>query len=101
MKPIIRVLAALAALAFLRPAHAQLAVSSTQPGLNATNIARTAPIVVNFNRPVNPATFTPGNFHAFARWMGPVLGVLSFSNNDSTVTLTPATPFSAGDVVTL
>jgi hypothetical protein len=101
MKRSVLFLAAIAMFAMGRSAEAQLAVSSTQPGLNASNISRTAAIVVNFDRPVDTTTFTPADFHAFARWMGPVLGEVSFSNSDSTVTLTPASPFSAGDYVTL
>jgi hypothetical protein len=96
-----RILAVFATLASLHVANAQFAVSSTQPGINANNVARTAPIVVNFDRPVNPSTFVAGAFHAFARTMGPVAGSLSFSNNDTTVTLTPASAFLAGDVITL
>ena len=101
MQLLTRILAAVVALAVIPTAHAQLAVSTTQPSLNANNIARTAAIVVNFDRPVNPATFTPDNFYAFARWMGRVAGTLSFSNGNATVTFTPASPFAAGDVITL
>jgi hypothetical protein len=82
-------------------AFAQLAVTSTSPAINASNIARNAPISVTFDRAVNPATFTAANFKAFARWSGPVTGSLVFSNADRTVTLTPAHAFAAGEQVTL
>jgi hypothetical protein len=95
------ILAALAALSTAVGASAQLAVSSTLPTLNANNVATTAGIVVNFDRPVNTSTFTPSEFYAFARWMGRVPGSLAFSNSDQTVTFTPAVPFAAGDVITL
>jgi hypothetical protein len=81
--------------------NAQMAVLSTQPSLNANNVARGASIVVNFDRAVDPATFTGRNFYAFARWSGIVQGTLAFSNGNTRVTFTPARPLSAGDRVML
>jgi hypothetical protein len=83
------------------PTLGQLAVTSTQPLINANNVSAASPIVVNFDRPVDTTTFTPGDFHVFARWMGRVNGSLAFSNNDTTATFTPTGPFAAGDVVTV
>ena len=94
-----RTLAALAL--FIQSASAQLIVTSTSPLINANNVPRTAQIVVNFDRPVNPATFTQGEFYAFARWMGRIQGALTYSNGNATVTLTPSTPMAPGDVITL
>jgi hypothetical protein len=78
------------------PALAQFSVASTEPGLNANNIGRSAPIVVNFDRPVNRATVTSRSCWAFGRWTGPVAGTVAFSNGDATVTLTPTTPSRRG-----
>ena len=81
--------------------HAQLVVSSTVPSLNANNVSRAAPIVVNFDRPVNPATFTPSHFYAFGRRAGLIAGSLAYSNANATVTLTPVAPLMAGDNITV
>ncbi len=95
----LRLAAAFLAAAAAIPAQAQLAVVSTSPAINAANVARTAPIVVNFDRPVNTATFVPANFKAFGRWSGPLTGPVAFSNGNQTVTLTPARPPLAGETV--
>src|SRR5262245_5475395 len=81
------------------PALAQLTVTSTQPALNGANVDRTTAIVVNFDRAVDRTTFAGRNFGAFGRWSGPVLGPVTFSNGDRTVTLTPSRPFGAGESV--
>ncbi len=82
-------------------AHAQnLTVVSVSPTPNAGAPANT-PIVVQFDRPLLPATVTTANFWAFGRWSGSAEGTLALSNGDSTITLTPNAPFSAGEVVTV
>src|SRR5215813_4672483 len=79
--------------------RAQLAVTSTQPGLNALNVARNAPVVVNFDRPVNPATFTATSFRVFGKLSGPIAGTLAFSNANQTATFTQSSrPLLAGEV---
>jgi hypothetical protein len=91
--------AAIAALSAL--AQGQLNIVSTSPPQNAGNVARGAPLVVNFDRPVNPATFIAADFYAFGRWSGPVVASPTFSNGNQTVTLTPPRPFMAGEQVLL
>ena len=77
--------------------RARLAVVSTVPGVNANNVARGAPIVVNFDRAVDPSTFTASRFYAFGRRAGPIPGSLAFSNGNTTVTFTPTAPMTAGE----
>jgi hypothetical protein len=76
-----------------------LAVQSTTPTRNANNAARSGSISVTFDRPVNTGTFTPANFWAFGKLTGPIAGAVTFSNANQTVTLTPAQPLFAGEVV--
>ncbi|MFN0131757.1 MAG: FG-GAP-like repeat-containing protein [Phycisphaerales bacterium] len=83
------------------PATAQLAVVSTQPPINGINVPRSSALSVTFDRPVNPATFTPASFGAFGKVSGPIVGSVAFSNGDQTVTLTPARPLAAGEGVGL
>ncbi|MFZ4573740.1 MAG: FG-GAP-like repeat-containing protein [Phycisphaerales bacterium] len=95
---------ALASLAFLSVtagAFAQMQVVSTTPRLNATGVSTGAAISVTFDRAVDPATLVAPNFGAFARWSGPVVGPLTLSNGNRTVTLTPTRPLAAGEMVML
>lgn len=92
-------MAAVAILVFASTACAQLAVVSTSPPLNASNVDLRAPIVVNFDRPVNPATFTSDHFWAFGRSSGTVVGTITFSNGNQSVTLTPDHRFQPGEPV--
>lgn len=89
-----------AALALCAPARAQLTVVSTSPGLNANNVAPGAPVSVTFDRPVDPASFTPSSFKLFGKLSGiiqPDGGALQFSNGDRTVTLVPSRPLLTGE----
>jgi len=74
---------------------------SSSPARNSSNVSRTANIVVNFARPVDPASITTATFNAFGKNSGPVTGTLSFSNGNQTVTLNPTDPFAAGELVTV
>jgi len=80
-------------------AQAQLAVTTTQPGLNAINVPVGSPVRVTFDRPVDPASFTPENFWVFARHSGPVEGVCTFSDDARTAIFTPDRAFIAGEPV--
>ncbi len=89
-------------LALALPAYApgaDLTVVSTQPARHALATPLASSISVTFDRAVNPATVTHNNFNAFGRWSGPVSGAFTFSNGNTTVTLTPTRPFSAGESV--
>ncbi|MCC6321745.1 MAG: VCBS repeat-containing protein [Phycisphaerales bacterium] len=90
---------ALAAILAASPAHAQLAVSSTSPTMNAHNVARDSVVSVTFDRPVSTGTFTTANFKVFGKLTGPVAGTLSFANADHKVLFTPTRPLLAGELV--
>ncbi len=76
-----------------------LLVLETSPTSNALQSAVDGVITVHFDQQVDPSTIGETSFWAFARWSGTVSGSYSFSNGDQTVTLTPDTPFSAGENV--
>lgn len=86
-------------------ASGQMAVVSISPAINAQNVARGTAISVTFDRAVDRATVTPANFWAMGKLIGPVAGgaggggVISYSNGDRTVTLTPSRAFFAGEAV--
>lgn len=79
----------------------ELTVVSISPPRNGNNVPVSAPISITFDRPVQRSSFTTANFWAFARWSGAAEGAIAFSNNDQTVTLTPADRFSHGEQVTV
>ncbi len=79
----------------------ELSVVSVSPTKNGLEAGLDVAITVEFDRPVDPTTFTPANFGAFGRWSGRVNGTLQFSNANRTVTLTPNEPLSAGELVSV
>ncbi len=81
---------------------ADLQVISVVPARHALHVPRDADIAINFDKPVRPESIVLlDSFWAFGRWSGTVTGTLSFSNGDTTVTLAPDQPFSAGETVTV
>lgn len=81
-------------------AHGQLTVTDVSPPARSLAGEVNSSISVTFDRPVNPATVSnPGSFWAMGRWSGTVLGDVSISNGDRTITLHPSRRFSAGENV--
>lgn len=79
---------------------ADLAVVNVSPSPRTLTAPVDSAISVTFDKPVAPSSITPlGSFWAFGRWSGTVSGTFTFSNSDTTVTLTPDEPFSAGESV--
>lgn len=78
-----------------------LSIASISPSANALTAPPHTPIVVTFDRPVDPATVTPASFSAFGRSSGLMAAVFEFSDNDQTVTLRPSRHWSCGELVTL
>lgn len=76
-----------------------LNVVAVSPAACSQNNPPATLIAVTFDRPVDPSTFTPQRFNAFARNSGPVVGTLTFSAGDTVVTLAPSSPFAAGEPV--
>ncbi len=77
----------------------ELVVVSVEPASHALTAAPDAAITVHFDRPVDAASVGPASFGAFGRWSGSVAGAFSFSEGGTSVSLTPARPFSAGEAV--
>ncbi len=84
----------------IHAAAGELAVLSTTPAPRTLDAAVDTSIVVNFDRPVEAATLVARrSFWAFGRWSGAVDGTFQLSDGNSTVTLLPARPLSAGEQV--
>ena len=78
-------------------ARAQPAVVFASPTAHAVSAARSAPVVVEFDRPIDAATVTAATVRVFGRWSGPSTG--TFSVDGATIQFTPDTPFFAGEAI--
>ena len=76
-----------------------LAVSSTLPASNASNIARGAAIVLDFDRAVNTATVTATSFRVWGRSGGRMTGTLAWSIGNQRRTFAPSRNFFPGELV--
>jgi PKD repeat protein len=76
-------------------------VLTTSPANQASNVPLSSPIVVTFSEPVNPLSITPASVVLAGADGVPVIGTLSLSNNNSVVTLRPATPLPADSPFTV
>ena len=77
-----------------------IAVDSS--GLNPARLAiagTSAPVTVTFDVPVDRTSITSASVRVFGKQSGTATGPLTFSNADTSVTLTPSKPFLAGEVV--
>lgn len=81
-------------------AHA-LAVSTTSPALNASNVARQTAIVIRFDRPLATASITPASFRVAGQQSGPIGGTTTYSNGGQTLTFTPSRAFFPGELVSV
>jgi hypothetical protein len=83
------------------PARAQLGVVSLSPTMNASNVAASTDIVVEFDRAVDAATLPPAtsHFHVSGSVNGPIAGTLGLENGDQRLRFTPDEPFAAGEIV--
>lgn len=75
---------------------APLQVTSVSPAANGLTSIST-PILVTFDRGVNPATVNAASFRVYGRWSGPVAGSFTLSNAARTLTFRPARTFFAGE----
>ncbi len=81
------------------------AARAAEPHVVATSPVRLsfAPVAtvvsITFDQALLQSSVTHASFRVFGRASGTKMGTFTFSNSDQTVTLTPTTPFSAGETV--
>lgn len=87
---------------YTQNAHGQqLNLVDASPTRNGLDANLNDPITLNFDRAVNPATFTNDSISVYGRWSGSAEFEMEFSNDNQTVTLQPNSSFSAGEMVTV
>ncbi len=79
----------------------QLGVTAFHPAPNLLSVPTTAPIRIDFDRPIDRSLVDASRFAVFGRWSGAATGTFQFANNDQSVIFQPNRPFSAGEVVTV
>jgi hypothetical protein len=82
----------------ISPQAAPLQVTQIAPPCNSL-AEPTAAVVVDFDKPLNPASVSPTTFRVFGKATGTKSGTLLLSNGDRRITFQPNEPFSAGEGV--
>ncbi len=82
-------------------AAAQLHVVDFGPGPNKLAVPVTAPIRIDFDRPIDPVTVSSSTVSTFGRWSGVATGSFSYANSNQTLFFQPDGPFSAGELVSV
>ncbi|MFN0060054.1 MAG: FG-GAP-like repeat-containing protein [Planctomycetota bacterium] len=77
----------------------ELQVLSIVPALNASNVLPTTSIAIQFDRAISQSSAQSGKIAVFGSATGPTLCAFSFSSGDTTLLLSPLTPFVAGETV--
>ncbi len=83
------------------PAWGQLSVSGISPSANRLAVPVTAPLRIDFDRPIDPASVTSQSISTFGRWSGSATGQFQFANGNQTILFQPDDPFTAGEIVTV
>lgn len=96
-----RTLAPTLGMLFGAVAVGQLNVVAVTPTPNRLAVPVTAPIRIDFDRPLDPTSVSASSIAAFGRWSGTVGGTVQLQNGNRSVVWQPADPFSPGEVVTL
>jgi hypothetical protein len=80
-------------------AAAQLVVVSSDPAINASNVAPNKSIVVDFDRALDPSTI--GNFRVYGNAGGTVPGAIVLENGNQRLRFSPARSYFAGELITV
>jgi RHS repeat-associated protein len=71
-------------------------VTATSPGANASGVSINSPIVVQFNKPINPLTISNSSIQVYpTNDLIPIAGSISLSPDNLTATFTPASPLDS------
>src|SRR5688572_2517619 len=74
-------------------------IAEHEPAQNALNVPRASGVSVSFSQPIDVASLDAASFHVFGRWSGVHTGTFQLSAQGRVVRFTPASPFSAGELV--
>src|SRR5690349_18554638 len=76
-------------------------VLSTAPANLAGAVSATQPIVIQFDKPLHPASVSHASIRVFGRWSGPTFGNFTLEDDFKRIVFTPAEPFFSGEMVTV
>jgi len=76
-------------------------VASVEPLSQTMSAEVITPIVIRFDRPVDPQTIDGSTVKVFGRWSGVASGQFQMEENNTQVRFVPSTPFFAGEWVTV
>lgn len=69
------------------------------PAKNALGVARNSVLGLRFSQPLRSASLDAQSFHVFGRWSGVHAGTNQLMGDGRVLRFTPASPFSAGELV--
>lgn len=98
MRPVHALSIGVLALAAGQSLAADLMVTSHFPARHSA-APNNGSVLINFDKPVNPATFTSANFKVWGRWSGNIPGTLEFLNGNTAVRFNPSRPYNVGEPV--
>ncbi len=78
-----------------------LRVVATTPANGARAVDTASTVTIRCSTPLSPATVNSRSVRALGCWSGPVGGQVNLDAAGTTLTLTPARPFFAGELVTV
>ncbi len=78
-----------------------IAVVATAPSSNASNVARNASIVIDFDAAVAPASIDVSSLRIQGAQSGRIAGSIAYSNGDTRLTFTPSGTYFPGEWITV
>ena len=78
-----------------------IAVVASAPSGNASNVARDASIVIDFDAPLAPGSIDVSSVRIVGAQSGRVAGSFAYSNGDTRLTFTPSSAYFPGEWITV
>ena len=76
-------------------------VTSVSPTPQTISAPVDSPIVIEFDRPLDPTTVNAASMRIYGRWSGPASGAYILENGNQRIRFTPSEPFFAGEWITV
>ena len=76
-------------------------ITSFTPARNALNVAKNIPLSITFDQDINQATLNNSTIKISGSLSASISGLMSYNSSTKTATITPASTFRSGDVITV